>query len=99
MALKVHIINYGTNMSANNRANATKLGNALQKYATALLDPGLQFLTKADFANAKAQDNTWFSITMVTDRGDGTPERQFNTHVLVKFIVDPADLNSGTPTA
>lgn len=96
--MKARCLNYGAATTGiNNRATALKIATGLNKLAAALSDPNLQLLTAADFKDGET-DNTWVSISVVTEKYGATPEKQFTTNLIIKFITSTTELGDGTET-
>jgi hypothetical protein len=95
--MRIYIISHGEEKAPDSRVTAKKIADGLMKIVEYLLDPKVEFISKDEFRRID-KDNTWFSITQVTEEGNGTPEKQFNAHLLMKFISDTTGIGDGLPT-
>lgn len=98
MALKVHLIYYGTeNIDGNKREIADRLAAGFQKLSNAIANQNVEFIPADQFPD-DALDTTWLTISIVSMGPGGDPSAQFNVAALIKFQVAETDLGDGTPT-
>lgn len=95
MAGTVYVIRYGehTKEELADAEVAQRLAAGLLNLAKMLQDPETKFVGPDQFKPGDP-DNTWVHFSLVTDEAEDvliSPLRQFNAHLLIKYITDTTD--------